>query len=75
MQFEYSQQISKIIQISNFMKIHAVGAELFHTDGRTVRYNEANSHCPDVCIKPKIPCSVPKQDQVSRLYRDLYSAA
>jgi len=24
---------------------------------------------------PKNPCSVPKQDQVSRLYMDLYSAA
>ena len=23
----------------------------------------------------KIPCSVPKEDQVSRLYMDLYSAA
>ena len=24
---------------------------------------------------PKIPCSVPKEDQVSRLYMELYSAA
>jgi len=25
----------KIFQITNFMKIHPVGAELFHADGRT----------------------------------------
>ena len=60
------------------MKVHAVGAELFHADGRkdgpsdmtkltvTVR-NFANA--------PKNPCSVPKEDPVSRLYMDLFSAA
>jgi hypothetical protein len=30
-------------QISNFMKIHLVGAELFHAD-KTDRHDEANSH-------------------------------
>ena len=29
--------VSKITQISKFTKVHAVGAELFHADGRTDR--------------------------------------
>jgi len=33
----------KIIQISNFMKIRPVLAELFHADRRTNRHDEANS--------------------------------
>jgi hypothetical protein len=32
----------KIPQMSNFMKIHTVGAELFHANGRTDRHDEAN---------------------------------
>jgi len=32
-------------QISNFIKILSVGAELFHVDGRMDRHDEANSHC------------------------------
>jgi len=27
------------------MKIYAIGAELLHVEGRTARYDEANSHC------------------------------
>ena len=45
------------------------------TDGRTVRYNEANRHCPEFYNAPKTLGNVPKVDQVSRLYMDLYSAA
>jgi len=37
MQFEHCGQISKITQISKFMKIHAVGAKLLHVEGRTIR--------------------------------------
>jgi hypothetical protein len=46
---EYCGQISKIIQISKFMKIQAVVAELLHVNGRTVRYDEANSYYPEFC--------------------------
>ena len=35
MKLKFSQQFSKNLQISNFMKIRPVGAELFHADGRT----------------------------------------
>jgi len=35
MKLEYSDRISKNTQISNFMKIRPVGAELFNTEGRT----------------------------------------
>ena len=32
MKLQFSQQIFKNIQISNFMEIHPVGAELVHVD-------------------------------------------
>jgi hypothetical protein len=35
MKLEFSIQISKNIQISNFTKIRPVGAEIFHAEGRT----------------------------------------
>ena len=41
---ECSCQIFKNPQMSNFMKIHPVGAELFHVGGRTDRNYKANSH-------------------------------
>jgi hypothetical protein len=40
---------SKNTQISNFLRILPVEAELFHADGRTDRYNEANSHFLKFC--------------------------
>ena len=36
-------RFSKNVEISNFMKIRPAGAELFHADGQTDRYDEANS--------------------------------
>jgi len=35
MQFKFSGQIFENIQISNFLEICQLGAELFHEDGRT----------------------------------------
>jgi hypothetical protein len=35
MKLEFSQQISEETQISKFIKIRPVGAELFHAHGRT----------------------------------------
>jgi hypothetical protein len=43
MKLEFSRQILKNIQISNFIKIRPVGAELFYTDRRTDRHDETNS--------------------------------
>ena len=48
---------SKNTQISNFMKICPLGAELFHagrrtdarTDGRTDKHDEANNRFPKFC--------------------------
>jgi len=34
-QIEYSRQFTKNTQISNFMNIRPVGAEMFDADGRT----------------------------------------
>ena len=47
--FEYCWEISNIIQISKFMKMHEVVAELLNVDGRAVRYDEANSYYPELC--------------------------
>jgi hypothetical protein len=35
MKLEFSRQIFENTQISNCMKIHPMGAELFHADGQT----------------------------------------
>ena len=49
----FLDKFSKNTQISNFVKFRPVGAELFHTDGRTDRqtdkYGEANSRSSQFC--------------------------
>jgi len=45
----FLEEFSKNLQISNFVKIRAVTAELFHADGQTDRHDEANSRCPQFC--------------------------
>jgi hypothetical protein len=39
----FLERFSENSQISNFMKISTVGAEMFHADGETDRQDEANS--------------------------------
>jgi hypothetical protein len=39
----------KNTQISNFMKMRPLGAELFHADGQTDRQDEANSGSSQRC--------------------------
>jgi len=46
MKLEHSLQIS---HKSNIMKIHLVGAELFHEDGRQDGHDEANSRFSQFC--------------------------
>jgi hypothetical protein len=45
MKLEFYQQISKSTQITNFLKIRALGQEFFHAEGQTDRqadrYDEA----------------------------------
>ena len=41
MKLEFSRQIFENNQIWNFVKIRPVGAELFHTDGRTDKHNDS----------------------------------
>jgi hypothetical protein len=50
---EFLDTLSKNTQISNFMKICRVGAELFHADGRMVRHEEANGRFPQFAKEPK----------------------
>jgi hypothetical protein len=42
--------------MSNFVKIRPVGAELFHADGQTDSYDEANSGFSQFCERPKNDC-------------------
>jgi hypothetical protein len=44
-----SEDLKKNTQISTFMKIRAVGAELLHADRRTDRYEEANGRFLEFC--------------------------
>jgi hypothetical protein len=46
---EFSRQFSINPQISNFMKIRPVGAELFHAHGRTDRHDDDNSRFSQFC--------------------------
>jgi hypothetical protein len=44
---------SKNVQISNVMKIRPEGYELFHANGWTDRYDDANSRVSQFCVRPK----------------------
>jgi hypothetical protein len=63
LKLEYSGQISENPKISNFMKIHQVGAQLFHAGGRTdmtkpivaFRYF-ANAPKNWLCVKRRLIC-------------------
>jgi len=48
LKLEFSREIFEKC-ISNFMKIHPVGAELFHTDGETGTHDKANSRFSKFC--------------------------
>jgi len=66
------------IQIQNFLKIHAVGTELFHADGRTdgqLDITKLIIALRNFSNAPQNPSNVLKEDQISRLFMDLYSAA
>ena len=43
MKLDFFEKFKKNTQISNFMKIRPMEAELFHADGRKDRHDEANS--------------------------------
>ena len=43
MKLKFSRQISEKYSISDLMKIHPVGTELYHADGRTDKQDEADS--------------------------------
>jgi hypothetical protein len=45
----FSNKFTKTPQITNFVKIHPLGAELFHAGGQTERHDEANSRFSQFC--------------------------
>jgi hypothetical protein len=51
--------VSKNTQISNFMKIRPVGAELFHTDGQTDRQTDKK----DLTVAFRNFANVPKKKE------------
>jgi hypothetical protein len=46
--WNYLDRFSKNTQISNFIKMRPVGAELFNEDGRTGRHDKGNSRSPKI---------------------------
>ena len=53
MKLEFSRQIfEKKTQISNFIKIRPVGAEVFHAGGTDI-HDEANNRFSQFCNSPK----------------------
>ena len=55
MKLEFFQHIVKKCSVSNFMKIHPVGAELFMwtdrlMDRQTDRHDEADGHFSPFCV-------------------------
>ena len=73
----FLKRFSKNAEISNFMEIRLVEAELSHEDRRTDGQTDMTKLTVAVrnfANAPKNPCSVPKEDPVNRLYMDLYSA-
>jgi len=50
---ELSRQISEKYSKSNLMKIHPVGAELYHADGKMDKKDEANSRISQLWERAK----------------------
>ena len=46
---EFFRQFSRNTEITNFMEMRTLGAELFHAYGRTNRHDEANSRLLQFC--------------------------
>ena len=67
---EYSRQILKKCQISNFMEIRPVGAELFHEDrrknGRTDIHDEVNITFGNFANAPKNQWSIRGQEIITK---------
>ena len=59
MKLNFLDRFSKNIPISDFFKIHLVGAKLFHEDGRTdtrtKSHDEAGSRFPQFCERALEP--------------------
>ena len=57
-------RFSKNTQISNFMKIHPMGTELFHTDGQT--------HMTELIVAFRNFANAPKKKKPNLKIRDNY---
>ena len=49
--FNFLGRFSKNKQVSNFMQIRPVEAELFHAKGRTDSHDRVNSRFPQFCVQ------------------------
>ena len=63
MKLEFFDRFSKNTQISNFVEIRSVGAELFHADGRTDRHDETDSRFRNFANAHKIMPDLPRLSQ------------
>jgi hypothetical protein len=69
MELEFSRQIFEKCSRSNFIKIHPVGAKVFHADERTDRHDEANSRFSQFCARAKQYAVMFKQRPIIRRIR------
>jgi hypothetical protein len=59
MDSNFLDRFSKNTQISNFIKIHPVGAELFHVDGRMDEHTDMTKLIATYCNFAKVPKNCP----------------
>jgi hypothetical protein len=71
MKFELSQNISKNTQISNFINIRPLKAELFHVQVRTDIHDEANNRFSKFSKAPKNEKKINKSADTINNTRDL----
>ena len=65
MKFEFSRRIFEKSQISGFIKIWPVKAELFHADRRTDGHDKANARFSQFCERAKKVQHLIKRDNMA----------
>ena len=70
MKLEFPPLFSKNIQILNFMKVHPVGAELFHEARQTDRHTDGETHVKKLIVAFRNFANTHKRNSHHRNYDD-----